>query len=108
MSDFRLDDADGLTEAGMRRMMDWLHNVEVGQVALSGDVVMCDLLAYELERRDTPCVWTEDQDTDSWDTSCGKKWHYEYDGPVENGVKFCAGCGHPVKIARRALDGGDQ
>ena len=50
MSDFRADDADGLTEAGMKRMIEWLHNVREGQVALKADVFMCDLLAYEIER----------------------------------------------------------
>jgi len=50
MSDFRSGDADGLTEAGMRRMIDWLHNIKAGEVAGKNDVVMCDLLAYEIER----------------------------------------------------------
>ena len=50
MSDFRAGDADGLTEAGMKHMLDWLHNYAEGQVTKKQDVVMCDLLAYEIER----------------------------------------------------------
>ena len=54
MDDFRADDADVLTPAGMDRMLEWLHNVKPGQVATATDAIMCNLLAYEIEqhRRD--------------------------------------------------------
>lgn len=48
--DYRAGDADGLTEAGMKHMLNWLHNYAEGQVTKKQDVVMCDLLAYEIER----------------------------------------------------------
>ena len=49
MNDFRLDDADGLTEAGFRYMIAWLHHIKPGQAATKMDAVMCDLLGYEIE-----------------------------------------------------------
>jgi hypothetical protein len=45
------------------------------------------------------CVWTEDPDSDKWDTTCGEAWSFTTDGPVENGVKFCHGCGRTVMLA---------
>lgn len=39
------------------------------------------------------CRWTHDADTESWDTGCGEKFHFETDGPKENGQKFCGYCG---------------
>jgi hypothetical protein len=44
------------------------------------------------------CVWTFDEDTDSWDTSCGEKWVFMDGGPVENRVSFCHYCGMQVAV----------
>lgn len=46
------------------------------------------------------CVW-EMEDSEfggPWNSQCSVSWSFEYDGPEENGVKFCLGCGKPVKI----------
>lgn len=52
----------------------------------------------ELER--ARCVWTEEFEPDetSWNTACGEKWVFIADGPAENRVKFCQGCGKPVEL----------
>lgn len=50
---------------------------------------------------DTPrptCAWTYDDSTSSWDSACGEKWQFIDGGPEENGVKFCHGCGRPVRV----------
>lgn len=43
------------------------------------------------------CQWKED-DEGNWDTSCGEKWVFTVDGPTENNVRFCHGCGKPVEV----------
>jgi hypothetical protein len=43
------------------------------------------------------CEWRLDEDTDSYDTSCGEKWCF-IDGDLrQNRVKFCAYCGRRVE-----------
>lgn len=52
------------------------------------------------------CVWTEDSDCeympDTWDSACGERWTFIEGGPLENSVRFCQGCGKPVKLANPA------
>jgi hypothetical protein len=43
-----------------------------------------------------PCVWREDADS-LWNTACGRTWQFFDEGPGENRVNFCHGCGHPVQ-----------
>ena len=43
------------------------------------------------------CVWALDDDTDSWDTTCGEKFVFIEGGPNDNKVKFCCYCGRTVK-----------
>ena len=57
------------------------------------------LLTFHAERSGV-CRWTADEDSDSWDASCGRKWSFLTDGPVENGVTFCHGCGRQVEVVR--------
>lgn len=45
---------------------------------------------------DQQCVWEESCDGE-WDSACGQSWVFDDRGPVENGVKYCHGCGRPVK-----------
>jgi hypothetical protein len=48
------------------------------------------------------CTWTREDDVhmpDTWDGSCGAKWTFTNDGPVENDMKFCPQCGGAVKIS---------
>lgn len=47
------------------------------------------------------CVWTYEPLDDAWDSACGEKWQFLADGPVENKVRFCHGCGRPVKVRCR-------
>ena len=44
------------------------------------------------------CVWTEDTDG-LWKTSCGRSWTFIEGGPEANRVRYCHGCGNPVRIA---------
>lgn len=41
------------------------------------------------------CEWFDD---DGWHSGCGKDWEFIYDGPNENGLKFCLYCGKPVTV----------
>ena len=51
----------------------------------------------------TGCTWTQDPDFemgDTYDSSCGEKWSFIDGGPTENRVRFCQGCGKPVKLIK--------
>ena len=56
--------------------------------------------AYESALKDKAgeCTWTEDPEG-YWSTSCGRSWTFIEGGPEENGVRYCHGCGKPVRIA---------
>ena len=41
------------------------------------------------------CKWTEDENGE-YDTECGHKFEFIYDGPVENGAIFCQYCGKKI------------
>lgn len=59
--------------------------------------VALDLLR-EKEQRETPCVWSVDDDG-IWTATCGEvEWCFNDGGPVENKVMRCCGCGHPVQV----------
>ena len=42
-------------------------------------------------RRGT-CAWAENENG-AWDTACGRTWEFTNDGPVENRMTYCMGCG---------------
>ncbi len=45
-----------------------------------------------------PCTWTQDDDeSDTWDTSCGGAFTLIDDTPENNGFKFCCYCGKKVE-----------
>ena len=52
------------------------------------------------ERLDTfiagECTWTPDEDGD-YQTGCNDIWLLIEGTPTENGMKFCAFCGKPIK-----------
>jgi len=42
------------------------------------------------------CEWAQEDDINmpgTWRSACGVLWTFNEDGPVENGMKFCCGCG---------------
>ena len=43
------------------------------------------------------CVWTYDDDSDSWDGTCGVKWILSDGTPKEHDMKFCPRCGAVLK-----------
>ncbi|MDW5511764.1 hypothetical protein [Serratia proteamaculans] len=53
------------------------------------------------------CQWTYDEHDSKWDSGCGDAWMFCDGGPVENGVKFCQGCGKSVSLAA-APEGGNE
>jgi hypothetical protein len=74
------------------------------------DVIAAAIAAHDAlldiaEAVDGQCEWTYDDDSYSWDTSCGAKWCFTDDGPVENGVKFCHCCGKRVALVVLPLAG---
>jgi hypothetical protein len=50
------------------------------------------------EEKPHNCRWTLDIEDNLWSGDCGACWYFEFDGPVENGVRFCPGCGKPCCI----------
>ena len=48
------------------------------------------------------CEWFEDDD--GWHGSCGKAWEFTYDGPTENGLKFCMNCGKLVRLEPESVE----
>lgn len=44
------------------------------------------------------CTWRYDDEEHSWDGECGASWTFFEDGPKENSMHFCPGCGKPVAI----------
>jgi len=59
--------------------------------------------AAALEREAAHCVWRleVDQwgDSSLWHTACGREWTFTDDGPVENRMDYCHGCGTRVLVA---------
>lgn len=67
-----------------------------------------DLRARDLTRREMemarPCKWFADAGGDYWVAGCegeyGQLWAFDdsSSGPVENKMKFCPYCGHPIEV----------
>lgn len=55
-------------------------------------------LAFAQEDR-SECVWTYDEDSESWDTACDNKHLFTADGPKENEHTYCPYCGKRLKEA---------
>jgi len=55
------------------------------------------------EREAASCVWRlevdEWGDSSLWHTACGREWTFTDDGPVENRMDYCHGCGTRVLVA---------
>ena len=41
----------------------------------------------------TGCEWSTDGEIDMWETTCGKAFVFNEDGPIANGFEFCPFCG---------------
>jgi hypothetical protein len=55
-----------------------------------------------LQTEKPECIWIDWRHEDAyWATGCGLLWSFEADGPAENGVKFCFGCGGKVAIGEQ-------
>lgn len=52
----------------------------------------------ELGSATGPCIWRlDDQDQGVWESSCGNAFSIVYGSPVQNDMRFCPYCGHPMK-----------
>ena len=63
-------------------------------------------LRAALANAEPTCTWSKDPDFemgDTYDSSCGEKWSFIDGGPTENRVRFCQGCGKPVKLIKDTL-----
>jgi len=55
-------------------------------------------LAQMREAEEATCVWKQDKDDGSWDSTCGLKWDFTDEGPEENECYFCPQCGKKIAI----------
>lgn len=79
------------------------HNLDLFNRADKQCRLVEKMLAERAEAGNSPvipdgCLWTYDDNDYKWDSACGESWTFIEDGPEENGVKFCQGCGKPVVI----------
>jgi len=51
----------------------------------------------QLNGTDKWCVWTYDENHDTWDTACGEAFCFTDGGPKENRIRFCGYCGKKLK-----------
>lgn len=51
-----------------------------------------------LARVGESCTWTpmDEEAVSDWETACGRAWSFTEDGPTENRMDFCMGCGRRV------------
>lgn len=45
------------------------------------------------------CIWTEDPEYGTWETSCGETFCMIEGTPEENGYKYCPSCGKKLRQA---------
>jgi hypothetical protein len=48
-------------------------------------------------KQEVVCEWKQEEYEDCWESSCGETWIIDEGTPVENGMNYCAFCGHPLK-----------
>ncbi len=53
------------------------------------------------------CEWEYDTDSDVWMGLCGNIWHFESEGPEENGCHYCMFCGGVIEATRKEIEGGE-
>jgi hypothetical protein len=46
------------------------------------------------------CEWKHDESEWKWEGQCGAAWQFTDDGPVENEMRFCPGCGRRVEVKK--------
>jgi hypothetical protein len=73
------------------------------RVVDDGEVMKCiDELSAAARGVDSSCEWREEDpwgsEPGTYDSVCGERWSFIDGGPVENNVRFCQGCGKPVKL----------
>jgi len=78
------------------------YNLENGEMNIRKDGEWVEYDDYKLlATKDTGewevCVWTYDDDSDSWDGTCGVKWILSDGTPKEHDMKFCPRCGAVLK-----------
>ena len=79
--------------AAERNRIDGLRTDGLSRGAILFLISVIDRL---VDGHDQQCAWKQGCDGE-WESSCGECWVFDNAGPVENGVKYCHGCGKPVK-----------
>jgi hypothetical protein len=74
----------------------WQHEAHCAYVESVKAVETAEQALDALASAQAACVWTEDSDG-QWNSGCGRTWEFIDDGPAENRMDFCHGCGHPVR-----------
>lgn len=77
---------------GLRKLQEENHNLIAKCRALANACVTMDLSIQEI----TPCKWIPDSEG-HWDTECGQKHTFFFDGPKENDMNFCTYCGKKLE-----------
>ena len=77
----------------VRKLTDELHII---QTELSQ--ARAELAALKAEPPQPACEWWYDESEWKWEGQCGAAWQFTDDGPVENEMRFCPGCGRAVAI----------
>lgn len=85
----------------------WSRDVERAEWS-SARVLRPVTALYAEARPQGACTWLldDEQDLGAWQSSCGQAWMFTEGGPAENGVRYCQGCGKPVRIEQAKQ--GDQ
>jgi hypothetical protein len=76
----------------------------------AGEVEAVLLPAAQYAQMQGECVWTLDDDTDSYDGTCGVKWCFMEGDVRENELHYCPRCGKAVRatIPPRCLECGNS
>lgn len=48
------------------------------------------------------CKWWDEEH--AWVAGCGYEFHFDYDGPTENGFLYCPNCSKLVKVEGQTDD----
>lgn len=83
--------------------IDWMEEIVDDQAPIGAILyALQDSVGRNVSFADASvCNWRQPtyghSDANYWDTDCGKSWAITEGTPTENGMKFCHGCGKPIK-----------
>jgi hypothetical protein len=77
---------------------DYARNCKAYEDGGPGIEESLDAGADALRAAAATCEWTDDPS--GWQTSCGRDWQFIDDGPIENRMDYCHGCGRRVVVSK--------